>query len=41
MPKRFIGFLKGDENAVPGDYVVALVAIFGLLLIKLVHFLAI
>lgn len=32
MPKRLKSFLRGDENAVPGDYVLALVAVAGLAL---------
>jgi hypothetical protein len=37
MPKRLIGFFKGDRHAVPGDYVIALVATTGLICIKLVE----
>jgi hypothetical protein len=32
MPKRFWAFLFGTEDAVPGDYVLALVATIGLML---------
>ena len=27
MPKRLISFLKGNEDAYPGDYLVAIVAV--------------
>ena len=37
MPKRLIGFIKGDHHAVPGDYVLALVAIAGLICVTLVQ----
>ena len=29
MPKRLIAFLRGDPDAVPGDYILALVAVAG------------
>lgn len=32
MPKRLRDMLLGTEDAVPGDYILALVAIFGLML---------
>jgi hypothetical protein len=32
MPKRFWAFLFGTEDAVPGDYILALVATVGLML---------
>ena len=32
MPKRLVSFLRGDADAVPGDYVLALVAGVGLIL---------
>ena len=32
MPKRLIAFLRGDPDAVPGDYILALVAVTGLFL---------
>lgn len=31
MPKRFRAFLRGTEDAVPGDYVLALIATVGLM----------
>lgn len=31
MPKRFWAFLYGTEDAVPGDYVLALIATVGLM----------
>ena len=37
MPKRLIGFFRGDRHAVPGDYVLALVATTGLIFIKIVE----
>ena len=36
MPKRFWAFLLGTEDAVPGDYVLALVATFGMIAATLV-----
>ncbi|MDD9978346.1 MAG: hypothetical protein OXQ30_11535 [Boseongicola sp.] len=32
MPRRLIAFLRGDADAVPGDYVLALVAVLGMML---------
>ncbi|MEM9971067.1 MAG: hypothetical protein AAF762_08210 [Pseudomonadota bacterium] len=32
MPKRLLAFLRGDADAVPGDYVLALIAVAGLFL---------
>jgi len=31
MPKRFVSFLRGDPDAVPGDYLLAIVAVFGIM----------
>jgi hypothetical protein len=36
MTRRFLAFLFGTEEAVPGDYVLALVATFGAILAILV-----
>ena len=36
MPKRLWDMLMGTEDAVPGDYILALVAIFGLIIAVLV-----
>ncbi len=32
MPKRLIGFIYGTEDAVPGDYVLALVGTLGMMI---------
>ena len=32
MPKRLISFLKGGEDAYPGDYLVAIVAVITIML---------
>ncbi len=32
MPKRLISFLKGNEDAYPGDYLVAIVAVVTIML---------
>ena len=31
MPKRFVAFMRGDPDAVPGDYLLAIVAVFGII----------
>ncbi len=31
MRKRLTAFLKGSEDAVPGDYALALLAVFGVM----------
>lgn len=31
MPRRFVAFLRGDPDAVPGDYILAIVAVFGMI----------
>ena len=31
MPRRLVAFLRGDPDAVPGDYLLALVAVFGVM----------
>ena len=31
MPKRLRALLRGSEEAIPGDYILALVATFGLM----------
>ena len=36
MPKRLWDMLLGSEDAVPGDYVLALVAVLGLMVALLV-----
>ncbi len=36
MPKRLLDMLLGTEDAVPGDYILALVATIGLMLAVLV-----
>ncbi len=33
MPKRLISFLKGNEDAYPGDYLVAIVAVITIMLV--------
>ena len=33
MPKRLIAFLRGSEDAYPGDYLVAIVAVFAIMLV--------
>jgi hypothetical protein len=40
MPKRLWDMLKGTEDAVPGDYILALVAIIGLMIAVLAGILA-
>lgn len=40
MPKRLLDMLLGTEDAVPGDYVLALVATIGLMIAVLVGALA-
>ena len=40
MPKRLIGFLTGSRHAVPGDYVLALIATAGLICITLLKIFA-
>jgi hypothetical protein len=37
MPKRLMDMLLGTEDAVPGDYVLALVAVAGLMIAVLVE----
>ena len=32
MPKRLISFIKGTEDAYPGDYLVAIVAVVAIML---------
>ncbi len=32
MPKRLIAFLRGNEDAYPGDYLVAIVAVIAIML---------
>ncbi len=36
MPKRLLDMLLGTEDAVPGDYILALVATIGLMIAVLV-----
>ena len=36
MPKRLRAMLLGTEDAVPGDYILALVAIFGVIIAVLI-----
>lgn len=31
MPRRLVAFLKGEPDAVPGDYLIAIVAVFGIM----------
>ena len=31
MPRRFLAFMRGDPDAVPGDYLLAIVAVFGIM----------
>jgi len=31
MPRRIVAFLRGDPDAVPGDYVLAIVAVMGMI----------
>ena len=31
MPRRLVAFLRGDPDAVPGDYILALVAVIGII----------
>lgn len=31
MSKRFVDFLTGDPDAVPGDYILAIVAVMGMI----------
>jgi len=31
MPRRFVAFMRGDPDAVPGDYLLAIVAVFGIM----------
>lgn len=31
MPKRLVNFLTGDPDAVPGDYILAIVAVMGMI----------
>ncbi len=33
MPKRLMSFLKGSEDAYPGDYLVAIVAVITIMLV--------
>ena len=40
MPKRLLDMLLGTEDAVPGDYILALVATIGLMIAVLVGALA-
>ncbi|MEM8803414.1 MAG: hypothetical protein AAFX07_07900 [Pseudomonadota bacterium] len=40
MPKRLLDMLQGNEDAVPGDYVLALVATVGLFLAVLIGMIA-
>jgi len=35
MQRRFISFIKGDANALPGDYVVALFGVVALMVVIL------
>ena len=32
MPKRFVAFVRGDPDAIPGDYLLAIVAVVGMIL---------
>ncbi|NNL19439.1 MAG: hypothetical protein HKP37_11925 [Boseongicola sp.] len=31
MPRRFVAFVKGEPDAVPGDYLLAIVAVVGIM----------
>jgi hypothetical protein len=40
MPKRLVNFLTGDPDAVPGDYILAIVAVMGMIFATLAHILS-
>ncbi|MEK6217229.1 MAG: hypothetical protein N2B03_08440 [Boseongicola sp.] len=40
MPKRLINFLTGDPDAVPGDYILAIVAVVGMIFATLAQILS-
>jgi hypothetical protein len=40
MPKRFVDFLTGGPDAVPGDYILAIVAVMGMIFATLAHILS-
>ena len=40
MPKRFVDFLTGDPDAVPGDYILAIVAVMGMIFATLAQILS-
>ncbi len=40
MPKRFVAFLRGDPDAVPGDYILAIVAVTGMIAATLAQMLS-
>ncbi|MGI9390269.1 MAG: hypothetical protein ACR2O1_09455 [Boseongicola sp.] len=40
MPRRVIAFLKGEPDAVPGDYILAIVAVMGMIFATLAQLLS-
>jgi hypothetical protein len=40
MPKRLVNFLTGNPDAVPGDYILAIVAVIGMIFATLAQILS-
>ena len=40
MPRRIVAFLKGDPDAVPGDYILAIVAVTGMIIATIAQMLS-
>ena len=40
MSRRMVAFLRGDADAVPGDYILAIVAVMGMIFATLAQMLS-